>query len=210
MQRTAWLLLICLSAVDLVLLYQRRELQAELASLRAKSAEAIARGSYSEEEERLLASIRSLPSAFPLTPTSRLDEDTFQVLLIAGRNSCGSALEAEIVRLNELIRRKPRKLRSVRGFFVDGSKESQAGRFIGQLHPQPEFPIDVSNVIANLPAATPPIVLVIRTRDRKIADAHKPVPEALIRRDAFYARLDALLNVPEPGQPSASTKRNDK
>ncbi len=69
-----------------------------------------------------------------------------------------------------------------------------AHKFIKSLSPAPIFPMAVRNVLSHLPATTP-VVLVIRSRDGKILDAHKPIPEDLMKRDAFYARWSATLGM---------------
>jgi hypothetical protein len=53
----------------------------------------------------------------------------------------------------------------------------------------------VRNLLAQVPGATTPLVLVVRSRDGKILDAHKPVPEDLMKRDAFYSRWSAALGM---------------
>lgn len=66
---------------------------------------------------------------------------------------------------------------------------------IANLYPVPVFPISIENVMTYLPMATTPLVLVVRTTDGKILDAHKPIPENLSRRDAFYERWRAALDL---------------
>lgn len=97
--------------------------------------------------------------------------------------------------LNDLALRNSRKIAGIQGFFVDEDQRQKANTFINHLSPAPVFPMTVKNALAQFPEVTTPVVLVFRSRDGKILDAHKPIPENLLKRDAFYTRWIATLGL---------------
>lgn len=123
------------------------------------------------------------------------DVDAVQFVLMASVNDCTNSIEDEVSRLNELTLRESGKITGVQGFFVDQGETQKAATFIGHLSPAPIFPMSIKNVLAEFPEATTPLVLVVRSRDGKILDAHKPIPEDLAKRDAFYTRWIATLGL---------------
>lgn len=193
MQRIVWLALVALLLVDAALLLQRRELEASIGSLRSEAISTSTRAKYTAEEDSLLASTSVVPAAFLFLQAGQANDDSVQILLVGSVDDCTSSIEDEVSKLNELALKKPGRIAAIRGFFVDEGRGEMARRFIGNLSPRPIFSMLVKNVLLQLPRASTPIVLVVQSRDGKVIDAHKPIPEDLIRRDAFYARLTAYL-----------------
>ena len=118
-----------------------------------------------------------------------------QFVLLASVDNCTNCIEDEVAKLNELVAASSSRVSGIQGFFVDEERSQMAETFIEHLSPAPVFPMSVRNALSQLPDATTPLVLVIRSRDGKILDAHKPIPEDLTKRDAFYARWAAALGM---------------
>jgi hypothetical protein len=114
---------------------------------------------------------------------------------LASVDNCTNCIEDEVAKLNELLAGGSSRISAVQGYFVDEERSQIANTFIKHLSPPPAFPMSVRNTLSQLPGATTPLVLVIRSRDGKILDAHKPIPEDLTKRDAFYARWAAALGM---------------
>lgn len=193
-RRLLWVFLVALLAVDGFLLFQRGRMARSLRDLQSRSANAIVESAYADEEQALLTKARTVPAAFPRASTDAKSgvSSGVEFVLVASIDDCTNCIEDEIVKLNELAAGNPRGAAGIAGFFVDEDRLTTARRFIDHLSPAPRFPISVRDVLAELPEATTPLVLVIRSRDRKILDTHKPLPQNLAKRDAFYVRWAAL------------------
>lgn len=194
MQRASWFFVVALLMVDIILLVQRRQLEDRLETLRAKSVEAVLKAKYADEEEALLSGIGKLPATFPRLSDAGAG-DPVQFVLLAGVDDCTNSIEDELTRLNEIALAGSAKITGIQAFFVDEKRPELANRFIARLTPAPLFPMSVKNALAELPGATTPLVLVVRSRDGRILDAHKPIPEDRTKRDAFYARWAAALGL---------------
>lgn len=195
MKRTLWLVVVALLTVDVVMLLQRRRLENSFRDLRRKSASAMVKMEYAAEEEALLTSTRVVPLSLPRVRGNKAGSETVQFLLLASVDDCTNSIEDEVSKLNQVAAQSSGRIGGVQGFFVNEDRAETARRFIKNLSPAPVFPVSVRNALSSLPAATTPLVLVIRTRDGRILDAHKPIPEDLKKRDAFYARWTAALGL---------------
>lgn len=205
MKATLWFLLLALLAADIALLVQRRQLDGQLEALRARSAEAFLKSKYAAEEQALLTRTGAVPAKFAGrgTPPRTGEEgraaaragEKIELYLLASVDDCTNSIEDEVAKLNEIARLKPARVAGIRGFFVDEDRRAIAGRFLGHLSPAPAFPMTVRDVRPQLPGATTPLVLVVRSRDGKILDAHKPIPGNLRKRDAFYIRWTGALGL---------------
>ena len=194
-KRILWFFVVALLAVDILLLVQRRESRARFRDLQRASAIAMLKTGYAAEEEALLTGTPAVPPAFPRAATAREEDDAVQFVLLASVDNCTNCIEDEVTKLNELMAGGSRRVSGIQGFFVDEERSRMAKTFIEHLSPAPVFPMSVRNALSQLPGATTPLVLVIRSRDGKILDAHKPIPEDLTKRDAFYARWAAALGM---------------
>ncbi len=190
MQRMLWFFVVALLAVDVALLVQRSRLSDRFETLERSSASARLKTSYAQEEEALLTVRGRVPETFPRARVGTATGDTVQFVLLASVDNCTNSVEDEVAELNEIQRSG--KASDVQGFFVDEDRPEMARRFIRHLSPAPEFPVSVRNVLAQLPEATTPVVLVIHSRNGTILDAHKPIAEDLAKRKAFYARWTEL------------------
>lgn len=194
MQRTLWFFVTALLAVDITLLVQRRQSDARFEALRTSSASAVLKARYADEEESLLTGTEVLPATFPRLTGSGAGE-AVQFVLLTSIGDCTNCVEDEVARLNQIALRASARLAGIEGFFAQRGRPEMARRFIAHLDPAPRFPLSVQDALPALPGATTPLVLVVRSRDGRILDAHKPIPEDLTRRDAFYARWAAILGL---------------
>lgn len=195
-KKVLWFFVVALLAVDIILLAQRNKSGTRFRDLQRASATAMLKTEYAAEEEALLATNRTVPPAFPRLQLS--DEpagDAVQFVLLASVDNCTNCIEDEVEKLNELLARGSGRISGIQGFFVDEKRPQMAETFIKHLSPAPVFPMSVKDALSQLPGATAPLVLVIRTRDGRILDAHKPIPEDLTKRDAFYARWASSLGL---------------
>jgi hypothetical protein len=195
MKKTLWFFVIALLAVDIFMLLQRRQIEKSFQGLRRESASAMMKTQYAAEEETILTTTRVIPASFPRARSGGAADDRVQIFLIASVADCTNCIEDEVTELNEVVLKKPGRIAGIEGFFVDENRMEMAERFIKHLSPAPAFPISVRNVLSQLRGATTPLVLVVRARDGRILDAHKPIPEDLLKRDAFYARWTAALGL---------------
>lgn len=195
MKRTLWFFVVALLVVDVIMLAQRQQLEGKLRDLRRRSASAMVKTRYASEEEVLLAVTRKVEAPFPLAPARGGADDSVQIFLLTSVEDCTNCVEDEVTKLNQVVLAHPERVSSVQGFFIDESQKDKAQRFIHTLNPAPVFPMSVRNLLPQVPGATTPLVLVVRSKDGKILDAHKPVPEDLMRRDAFYSRWTAALGI---------------
>jgi hypothetical protein len=198
MTRILWLFVVALLAVDVTMLLQKRQIEGQFAErfqdLQRKSDAAILKSKYADEEEDLLNVTRAVPAAFPHL-AGETAEGAVQFVLLASIDDCTNSIEDEVAKLNQIALDSASGNREVRGFFVNEDRPEMAQTFIANLSPSPAFPITVKNLLPQVPHATTPLVLVIRSRDGKILDAHKPIPQDLTKRDAFYSRWTAALGL---------------
>jgi hypothetical protein len=195
MKATLWFLLLGLLAADIALLVQRRQLDGRFAALRARSEEAFLKSKYAAEEQALLTRTGAVPATFAgRRATARAGEEV-ELYLLASVDDCTNSVEDEVTKLNESARLSPARVAGIRGYFVDEDRRAIADRFIGHLSPPPAFPMTVQDVRSQLPGATTPLVLVVRSRDGRILDVHKPIPGNLRKRDAFYIRWAGALGI---------------
>ena len=195
MERVLWFFVLALLAVNVTLMVQRKQNDQRFQELRRTSSTAQVKVKYATEEEMILTGVGAVPAAFP---RARMDEpagDTVQFVLLASVKDCTNSIEDEVAKLNELSVRNSSRIAGIQGFFVDENQRQKAETFISHLSPAPVFPMSIKNALAQLPEATTPLVLVLRSRDGRILDAHKPIPEDLTKRDAFYARWAAALGM---------------
>ncbi len=195
-KKTLWFFLLILLAVDIWMLVQRSRLNESLRALRSSAASATLQAAYTDEEEALVVSVSTLPPTFPALQAEEVDGESVQFLLIASVNDCTNCIEDEIEKLNHItLRAPPQTVTGIQAVFVDEDKADAAQAVINHLSPAPLFPVSIMEVLSQIPDATTPLVLVVRARDKKILDAHKPIPEDLTRRDAFYTRWEATLGL---------------
>jgi hypothetical protein len=117
-----------------------------------------------------------------------------QFLLLASLDDCTNCIEDEVEKLNQLARCGSRRVDDVRGVLLDENRHEQAEVLLSHLSPAPRFPLSIeSRSRKSLVGATTPLVLVVRSRDGKILDAHKPIPQDLSKRDTFYTRWLEML-----------------
>lgn len=194
-ENVLWLVLVMLLAVDVGLLAQRRRLEQRLQDLEIASESSAVKVNFADEEQNLLVVTRQVPAGFPRSRAASQSEESVEFFLLASVNDCTNSVEDEIEALNRIAIKHPSKVRYIQGFFVDENKPDMANRFIQNLNPAPKFPISIRNVLSRLPGATTPLVLVVRTGDGRILDAHKPIPQYVGKRKAFYARWSTVLGM---------------
>lgn len=194
-RRVLWAFVVILLAVDILLLLQRRQTGARLQNFQRTAATALLKARYAAEEEALLIQVEAVPSGFPFLQAEHAAGDAVQLVLLASVDDCTNCIEDEVMKLNALPVGNGSRVTGIQGFFIDEDRRATANAFISHLSPAPTFPMSVRNVLPQVPAATTPLVLVIRSRDGKILDAHKPIPQDLTKRDAFYARWSAALGL---------------
>jgi hypothetical protein len=195
MERALWVFVLALLAVDITLLVQRTHHEERFQSLQRESALATLKTRYAVEEETILTGIGTVPAGFPRTLTHGTIGDAVQFTMLVSVDDCTNCIEDEVSKLNQLSLKNSSKISGIQGFFVDEGRRKMAQTFIEHLSPAPVFPMSVQNTLPYLPGATTPLVLVFRSRDGKILDAHKPIPEDLTKRDAFYVRWSAMLGL---------------
>lgn len=194
-QRALWVLLVALLVVNLRVILERRDLQARVRDLEEVSAVARLKTEYAREEERLLVVTGAVPANFPRLKNVQASTDAVQFVLLASADDCTNAIEDEVAKLNQLAGRSSTNITGVQAFFVNGDEPSRARSVVRHLSPPPVFPVTIRNVLRELPDATTPLVLVIRSRDGRILEAHKPIPQDLSKRDAFYVRWSGTLGL---------------
>lgn len=195
MERALWFFVVALLAVDLFVLHQRRELEAQVRSLDQGAALAATKVRFAHEEEVLLATVRQVPPGFPRLPDASGYANAVEFMLLASADDCTNAIEDEVTKLNQIATRRAKGVTGIRGFFVDVHRPQRARAVLDHLSPPPLFPITVQNPLPQLRGATTPLVLVIRSKDGRILDASKPIPQDYAKLDAFYARWRSLLGV---------------
>jgi hypothetical protein len=193
-KKALWIVMALLLAANIALLLDRRSTASSFAQMRREAAVSHQESQYNAEQETLLIATSEV-SASLLRSTSSDPGVDLQFLLFASIDDCTNCIEDEIAKLNEISRASPSRATAVRGIYVDVDREPAAAAMIANLSPVPVFPISIENVMTDLPKATTPLVLVVRTTDGRILDAHKPIPENLSRRDAFYERWRAALDL---------------
>jgi hypothetical protein len=199
MRATLWFCLVALLAADIALLVQRRQLDGRFQDLRTRSDEAFLKSKYAAEEQALVTRTGAIPATFPGhqadQPVGEPSGEKVELFLLASIDDCTNSIEDEVTKLNEIARQGPASIAGVHGFFVDEDRPAMADRFLRHLSPAPAFPMSVRDVRSQVPGATTPLVLVVRSRDGKILDAHKPIPGNLRKRDAFYTRWTGTLGL---------------
>jgi hypothetical protein len=195
MQRILWSFVVVLLAVDIVVLLERQRLEGRVRNLEETSAAAMLETRYAREEQGLLAGTGAVPAGFPRLPAAPRQEGAVQFVLLVSADDCTNAIEDELTKLNQMAANSSESIAGVHGYFIDEDRPERAREVIRHLSPPPAFAVTVQDALAHLPGATTPIVLVIRSRDGRILDAHKPIPEDHSRRDAFYSRWSAVLGL---------------
>lgn len=188
--KEARLLTLCVAslvAANVWLVHGRSVSSSKLAEVRSSAAAATLEAAYADEEQALLLEQRYLAALEGQLPTDPSSGEV-DLVLISAIGDCNNCIEDEFRKLNEILAKNPGPLRQVRGFFVDEDRPEEVRRLIDHLVPAPEFPLDIENVLEGEARATTPLVLVVRSRDGRILDAHKPIPENLAKRDTFYKR----------------------
>lgn len=193
MQRAAWIILVCLLAANVALLAQRRQFGERLQRVRHGSALAEVKAHYAQEEQELVVRTGALPAGFPLAAFSAAGPGDVAFLLLASIDDCVNCIQDEIVMLNKVAGGRLPGVAGIQGYLVDRNRPGAVERFRRHLNPAPAFPLAAVDALAHLPGAHTPLVLVVRVGDRRILDAHKPIPEYLSKRNAFYARWLRLL-----------------
>lgn len=195
MERVPWFFVLALLAVDLFVLHQRHELQAQLESFEQSSAVATTKVSYAHEEEDLLGRVRQVPPGFPRLADVSGSADAVEFVLLASADDCTNAIEDEVTKLNQIAAHSAKTVTGIRGFFVDVSRPRRARAVLDHLSPPPLFPFTIQNPLGLLRGATTPLVLVIRSKDGRILDASKPIPQDYPKLDAFYSRWSSILGL---------------
>lgn len=196
-KRLLWVFLVALLGVNLWMIQQREVWKGRAEALRVEAASAFAEQRYAEEEEALILGLRTVPDDLVADLAGGDgrggDDGSVYFLLFAGLQDCSNCIEDEVAKLNELVLGTSPRVGGAYGFFVD---EEESGRqFMDHIRPAPVFPFRYGPVLERLPGATTPLVLVVRAADHRILDAHKPIPEDLSKRDAFYARWNEILKL---------------
>ncbi len=195
-KKILWVCVVGLLAVDVALLVQRRSLIARIETMHSATLVESFQAKYTSEEEQLVLGTRTVAPTYPGLALEAVDLAGEAVIfsLLVGLDDCTNCIEDELVRLNRLASDGTSGLvAGVSGFVVDEERGKDAERLLGLLTPQPGFPFSIQNVLPMVSQATTPVVLVIRARDGRILDAHKPIPQDLTRRDRFYSRWQSFL-----------------
>lgn len=194
-KKLLWFFLMALLGVDVFMLMERNRLVERLETLQDDCARGAVQIEYAEEEEALLTQVQKLPADVLRSLQAEDRDGAIRFVLLASVDDCTNCIEDEIFKLNRMSQGSGATPIAVEGFFVDEERADQARRFIENLNPAPLFSLTVRDVVSVVPKATTPLVLVVRNRDARILDAHKPIPEDLSRRDAFYARWTQVLGL---------------
>lgn len=207
-KRFLWGLLVVLLVVNGFLLLRMRQMgesfQDRYQDLRRDAATSRLEAEYADEEQAILTGSPILPRDFPRlgetrTPTGdgagtpAIAESSLHFFLLVSIEDCTNCIEDEIAQLNRLTVEDPEGLAGSWVYFVDEGREAEVEPLVEYLSPSPLMPLTVDDPTSLIPQATTPLVLVVRDGDRRILDVHKPIPQDLTRRDAFYARWRALL-----------------
>lgn len=194
-KKALWFFMIALLLLNGGLLWQRKGLDVRLENLAKSSVEARLEKAYVDEQETLVLGAGVAGSDL-LPPVLRAvtDGGGYQFLLLASLDDCTNCIEDEVEKLNQLVRCGSPRIDDVRGVVLDEHRRDQAEVLLSHLSPSPRFPLSIeSQSRQGLVGATTPLVLVVRSRDGKIIDAHKPIPQDLSKRDTFYTRwIDTL------------------
>lgn len=193
-KKLLWFFLVGLIAVDASLLWQKGRLDRRLAELEDSAREARIEQEYADEQEALVLGPGLVSPGFHDGLRATTGGDGVQFVLFASLDDCMNCIEDEVEKLNEIVRCASPRVDQVRGFLLDEHRREQAEALLAQLSYAPIFPLSIRFTPRDLAAgASTPLVLVVRSRDGKILDAHKPIPQNLTRRDTFYTRwLQAL------------------
>ncbi|NJL27732.1 MAG: hypothetical protein HC897_07470 [Thermoanaerobaculia bacterium] len=202
-RKILWVFFMLLLGTDVFLVLQRDHLNDMVKSLAEENSNLADRNrmlstkaTYIEEEDNIITNRLELPEEFPWRPNRSFAGPRFHFKLLASTADCTNCIESEVIHLNQIATMKQNMhAGNVQAFFVDEERLETAERFIANLSPKPLFPFSVRNVLPYLPGATTPLVLVVRSHDGMIVDAHKPIPEDLLRSEAFYARWAGVLEL---------------
>lgn len=195
-KKLLWVFLVALLATNLGLNWHRGGMEREVMEVREQARVAWAEQDYTDEEEALVSGRRTLPADVmgeALQARDRSEEGGVHFLLIAGIHDCSNCIEDEVAKLNEFVGAQSPLIAGIHGFYVDGEQPDAVRSVIDHLRPTPAFAFRTQEVLSGIPGASTPLVLVVRARDLRILDAHKPIPEDLSKRDAFYERWNATL-----------------
>jgi len=192
-KKILWLTVVALLAVDVFLVVRGRQMSALVLDLESDAASYRAEAAYGDEQEALLNQVGSVPADFPKLTGEVAADTAVDVYLLVSVDDCTNCIEDEVSRLNMLALEPSDRVSGIWGFFVDEDRPEAVAVVRDHLAPQPVFPFAVGNPLPMLPGATTPLVLVVRSQDGRILDAHKPIPQNLTRRDAFYARWTPQL-----------------
>lgn len=200
-KRILWVTIIALLAVDIYMILRTQRVDAAFQELRARSSEHRVEAEYTDEQETLLTQLGAVPDTFPHLSGSSSVNGGVTFYLLVSIDDCTNCIEDEVAKLNVLALETTPMIRGVWGFFVNEDRPDNVELILSHLSPPPVFPVSVVNPLPLLPGATTPLVLVVRSSDGRILDSHKPMPENLTRRDAFYSRWNALLFQDRPWSP---------
>lgn len=192
-KRILWTFMVMLLVMNIVLLVDRRDTATAFDQVRRQALVAHLESRYNAEEEALLVEASVVPPPL-IDPDLAESGADLQFLLLASIDDCTNCIEDEFARLNEMSRARLLQTIAVRAIIVDADREPRARAVLANLTPAPEFQVSIEDVMTHVPKATTPLVLVVRISDGRILDAHKPIPENLSRRDAFYERWRAILD----------------
>lgn len=193
-KRALWFLVVVLTVVDFWFLSHHNDGDAQTPKVSRVAQQAAIEAAYADEEELLLNKVQTIPNGPLRSEDAGLAGNRLEFYLIVSARDCTNCIEDEVSQLNRLVKEVPKDQVGVEGFFVDESEPEIAQRVMNHLAPEPQFPVRVRSVLEGVAASTP-LVLVVRVRDGRILDAHKPLPENLSKRDAFYARWNAVLGI---------------
>lgn len=188
-KKLLWFFMIGLLLLNGALLWQRKGLDLRLQSLAQASVEARLEKAYVDEQETLVLGDELARTSLPATLRAGTSGGGLQFLLLASLDDCTNCIADEVEKLNQLVRCGSGRIDDVRGVLLDEHRREQAEGLLSHLSPSPSFPLSIEPSSREaLVGATTPLVLVVRSRDGKILDAHKPIPQDLSKRDTFYTR----------------------
>ena len=188
-----WIVLAVLVMVDGVMFVAWKQANSRLEVLAGESHTARGKYIYAAEEERLVHSAKVVPPSFPLLAGQHPQGVQFH--LIVSVDDCLNCIEDEVTALNDLASDSQKLMTDgVRGHWVRNASEDRVAA-ISEYLPSPHFRFQATDDMSLVEGSYTPLVLVVRTADRRILDAHMPIPEDHSKRRAFYERWQTLLLV---------------
>lgn len=189
-KKLLWFFMISLLLLNLALLWQRKAVDRDFETLSRTSVEARLEKAYVDEQETLvLGDAGLLRTGVPASLRPATSGSGIQFLLLVSLDDCTNCIEDEVEKLNEVAHCGSRRVDAVRGVLLDEHRREQAEVLMAHLAPAPIFPLSIEPMSRKaLVGATTPLVVVVRSEDGKILDAHKPIPQDLSKRDTFYTR----------------------